>query len=126
MNLARIRSEFGVAQQQFAQIELYPTSDGKVYVRAALQPSAQQFYIVSMYFPDTYPNEMPSVYVDKPVIDSSVPHRYTRGNICYLHPKMWNPGRHDISFVLGRTAKWLSKYEIWKLRRRWPGASLNH
>jgi hypothetical protein len=71
-----------------------------------------------------YPNRMPSVWVTKPLIRDRSPHRYNAGNICYLHPSMWNPGRHDLTFVLGRIAKWLNKYDIWCIRGQWPGAEV--
>ena len=124
MDLARINEEFRQAKQQFSYVELYPTSDGKVYAKAALQPS-EQLYVVSIYFPDDYPNSMPKIFVDKPAVDTWQ-HRYTAGNICYLYPPMWNPGSHNLSFVIARAAKWLSKYEIWKIKKVWPGAGIAH
>lgn len=124
MNIARIQNEFNKARQDFWHIELYPTSDGNLYVKAALQPSSQ-LYIITINFPDSYPNDMPRVYVTKPVIESS-PHRYKAGNICYLHPTMWNPGVHNLSFVIQRAAKWLAKYDVWKRDLTWPGAQIKH
>ena len=125
MNLTRIQREFYEAKQQFSYVELYPTSDGKVYVKAALQAS-QQLYVVSIDFPNTYPNEMPTVYVVKPNFTTTPPHFFNTGNICYLHSTMWNPGIHNLSFVIARTAKWLNKYEVWKKTGNWPGASIEH
>jgi len=125
MNILRIQSEFNHARQYFSYIELHPTPDGKLFVKAALQPAPQQYYVISIYFSDNYPNEMPRVYVTKPVIDSA-PHRYDHGNICYLHPTMWNPGVHNLLFVIERAAKWLAKYEIWKRNGTWPGAAIKH
>ena len=126
MNIYLIQSQFNQAKQYFSYIELHPTDDGKVFIRVALQPSSQQYYVINVYFPDSYPNEMPNVYINKPIIASSAPHRYTRGNICYLHPTMWNPGVHNLSFVIQRMAKWLSKYEVWKQKGIWPGAEIKH
>ena len=126
MDIALIQRQFNEARQYFTYLELHPTIDGKVYVRAALQPSAQQYYTLSIYFSDTYPNEMPKVYINKPEINSS-PHRYNTGNICYLYPSMWNPGRHNLLFVIQKAAKWLSKYEVWKQNGGiWPGAEIKH
>ena len=125
MNSSLITREFSQAKNYFSCVELYPTDDGKVFVKAALQPSSQQYYVISIYFPNTYPNEMPRVYINKPTINSS-PHRYERGNICYLHPTMWNPGVHNLLFVIQRAAKWLSKYEVWKQKGVWPGAGIKH
>jgi hypothetical protein len=82
-------------------------------------------YIASIYFQE-YPNRMPSVWISKPLIRDGSPHRYNAGNICYLHPSMWNPGRHDLTFVLGRIAKWLNKYDVWCIRGQWPGAEVKH
>ena len=124
MDLARIRLEFAEAQKSFAYVELHPTSDGKVFAKAALQ-TTNQMYVLSIKFPDTYPNEMPRVQIDVPALGSS-PHRYQSGSICYLHPSMWNPGIHDLRFVIARSAKWLSKYEVWKQKGKWPGAEIRH
>src|ERR1700730_6334456 len=124
MDIRRIQREFSEAQRTFAVVELHPTTDGKVYARTALQTSAG-VYVLSIRFPDAYPNEMPRVYVDTPAISSS-PHRYQSGNICYLHPSMWNPGIHNLTFVIARAAKWLNKYEVWRVRSEWPGAEIRH
>jgi ubiquitin-protein ligase len=124
MDLTRIRLEFSEAQRTFAYVELHPTSDGKVYSKTALQ-TGNQMYVLSIRFPDSYPNEMPRVYVDAPSLVTS-PHKYQSGNICYLHPSMWNPGIHNLSFVIARSAKWLNKYEIWRRNGKWPGAEIRH
>lgn len=128
MDIFFIQSQFNKARQYFSYLELYPTLDGKVYVKAALQSTTQQFYFytLAIYFPDKYPNEMPKVYISKPQINSA-PHRYNTGNICYLHHSMWNPGQHDLLFVIQRAAKWISKYEVWKQNGGiWPGAEIKH
>ena len=125
MDLTRINNEFYQAKKQFSYVELHPTSDGNVYAKTALQPS-DQFYIASIHFPNNYPNSMPRVFINKPTVDNASPHQYNTGNICYLHSTMWNPGIHTLSFVIARTAKWLSKYEIWKLKKIWPGAGIAH
>jgi ubiquitin-protein ligase len=124
MDINRIQREFYDAQKTFHHIELHPTVDGKVYLKAALQAS-NQMYILSIKFPDNYPNEMPRVSIEAPTI-TTAPHRYQNGHICYLHPTMWNPGTHHISFVIARAAKWLSKYEVWKYQGKWPGAEIKH
>jgi hypothetical protein len=103
---------------------MYPSADGKPFVKVALQPS-QQIYVASIYFPDTYPYALPKVFITKPTIGSS-PHRYKDDNICYMHPNFWNPGVHHLVFVIGRTAKWLAKYEVWKRKGIWPGQSMAH
>jgi ubiquitin-protein ligase len=124
MNILRIQQEFAEAQKTFAYVELHPTPDGKVFAKTALQTPASM-YVLSIKFPDNYPNEMPRVYVDAPAI-TRAPHRYQHGNICFLHPSMWNPGTHHLTFVIARAAKWLNKYEIWRTRGVWPGAEIMH
>lgn len=124
MDVSRINREFAEAQKTFAYLELHPTTDGKVYARTALQ-TISAMYVLSIKFPETYPNEMPRVFVDAPTI-TNAPHRYNGGNICYLHPSMWNPGTHNLTFVIARAAKWLSKYEVWRSRGAWPGAQIKH
>ena len=126
MDIVRIRREFAEAQQTFALVELKPTLEGTVYARVALQTVAEKQYVVSIRFPDSYPNEMPRVFVDAPTIGTT-PHRYQGGALCYLHPAMWNPGIHNLTFVIGRAAKWLNKYEVWRSNGgTWPGAEIKH
>ena len=89
MDINRIQREFAEAQRTFALVELRPTTDGKVCARAALQTSNGRNYVLSIKFPDNYPNEMPRVFIDAPTI-TYAPHRYQGGHICYLH-KSSNP-----------------------------------
>lgn len=124
MNLARIRRDIASAQQRFDYVEVHPTSNGGVMALVAVQ-TTRRVYTLAISFPDAYPNSMPNVFVRKPALDPS-PHRYTNDRICYLHPSMWNPGRHDLTFVIARAAKWLSKYEIYRAKGRWPGAGIQH
>lgn len=125
MDIERIRREFYEAQRSFAFLELHPTLNGKVYAKTALQTAAGM-YVLSIKFPDAYPHEMPRVFVDAPSISGTPPHRYNAGNLCYLHPSMWNPGAHNLTFVIARAAKWLAKYEVWRVKGTWPGAQIKH
>ena len=124
MDINRIQREFSEAQKTFAFVELHPTTDGRVYARTALQ-TPKNMYVLSVKFPENYPNEMPRVFVDAPAI-TNAPHMYKAGNICYMHPSMWNPGVHHLTFVIGRAAKWLNKYEVWRNQGTWPGAEIKH
>ena len=124
MNLARIRGDIAAAQQYFNHVESGVTPAGSPMARVAVQTS-RSFYILGVSFPESYPNVMPEVHVRKPSLTPS-PHRYPNDRICYLHPHMWNPGRHDLTFVIQRAAKWLGKYEVYRQTGRWPGAGLDH
>ena len=124
MTLARIQRDVMCAQQRFDFVEAHHASDGRVMVLVALQ-TVRRIYTLAVYFPDTYPNSMPTVFVRKPALKPSL-HRFPHNQICYLLPNMWNPGRHDLIFVIARAAKWLSKYEIYLATGRWPGAGIDH
>jgi ubiquitin-protein ligase len=126
MDITRIQREFADAQRTFALVELHPTVDGKVYARTALQTTNGKNYVLSIKFTDNYPNEMPRVFIDAPTV-AHAPHRYQGGHLCYLHPSMWNPGAHNLTFVIARAAKWLNKYEVWRSNGYiWPGAEIKH
>lgn len=126
VDLIRVRKEIAQAQSYFPNIISYMADDGRPYVRVLLQTSQMNIYKVAIYFPDTYPNAMPTVYVTSPALVSGTVHRYNAGNICYLFAGMWNPGRHTLTFVVEHAAKWLSKYEVWRATGRWPGAEILH
>jgi hypothetical protein len=124
MDIQRIRLEVAQAATYFALVEAHPTTDGGVFVKAALQTPVGNTYIVTITFPN-YPNQMPKIFVARPALQPS-PHQYNDGTICYLHPNMWNPGSHNLTFVLRRAAKWFNKYEVYRVKRTWPGAELKH
>ncbi|MDE2833726.1 MAG: hypothetical protein OXM02_04315 [Bacteroidota bacterium] len=124
MSLTRIHQELTRAQQYFDYVEGYPTPAGGVMVKFAVETS-RRVYILEASFPDAYPYAVPSVYVRRPVLQPS-PHRYDDARICFIHPRMWNPGRHDLTFVIKKTAKWLAKYEVYQVTRNWPGVSIEH
>jgi hypothetical protein len=123
VNLQRIHNEVALARQQFALVEL--TEDGGLFLKAGLQTSVGRAYVAAIYLTN-YPAQMPRVVVTMPALLAHAPHRYRDGNICYLHPNLWNPGRFNLSFVLARTAKWLNKYEVWRTNGSWPGAQMDH
>lgn len=125
MDIARIHREVAEAAARFALVEAYPTNEGGVYVKAGLQTSAGNAYIAAIFF-QNYPNEMPRVFITKPAIQPFGNHIYKDGHLCLVHPNFWNPGRHNLTFVLERTAKWLNKYEVLRVKGRWPGAEINH
>ena len=126
MDIQRIRTEVAQASTAFGWVEVRATSDGLgVFVKAAFQTSAGNVYTIVITFPN-YPNQMPTVMVTQPPIRGNCPHRYREGNICYLHHSYWNPGAHDLTLVLARTAKWLNKYEVWCVKGKWPGAQILH
>jgi hypothetical protein len=125
MDIPRIRNEVAVATMTFPNVELHANGSGGVFVKALFQTSAGGVYFTEIQFAN-YPSEMPKVFVKKPDLGLHAAHRYNVGNICYLHPNYWNPGRHHLTFVLGRAAKWLNKYEVYRRTGKWPGAEILH
>ena len=124
MNLARVRQEIAAANQYFDYLESHPTAEGSVMALIALETS-RELYTLNVFFPEHYPTSMPEVHIRRPALEQS-PHRYMNNRICYLHPHMWNPGRHDLTFVIQRAAKWLAKYEVYRQTGKWPGAWIAH
>lgn len=125
MNIQRIWHDIRKAQRQFDYVEGHPTTDGGVMAMVALQTIPRHIYTLEITFPDAYPNAMPEVFVRTPALKHSE-HRYSDNRICYMHPRVWNPGRHDLTYVIQRAAKWLNKYEVYLVRGRWPGAGIDH
>jgi ubiquitin-protein ligase len=124
MNVQRIRIEIQQAIAHFPYIETYTTVDGGIYIKAALQTSVGQVYVLAVTFVG-YPSDMPKVTVITPAITHGM-HMYQGGYICYMHPNMWNPARHDLRYVLAQVAVWLNKNEVYKHKNVWPGPALQH
>lgn len=124
MNLVRVHLEIAAAKRYFDFVEGHPTGEGGVNVLVALE-TRRDIYTLNVSFPESYPYAMPEVHVRRPALQQS-PHRYMNNRICYLHPRMWNPGRHDLTFVIQRAAKWLAKYEVYRQTGNWPGAGIDH
>lgn len=124
MSLYRIQLEIRQAMEHFPNIESHPTMGGGLYIKAALQTSVGQMYIISVTFVG-YPSEMPKVMVITPAVTHSK-HMYATRNICYMHPSVWNPAKHDLKFVLAQAAVWLNKHEVYKQKGVWPGRGLQH
>ena len=124
MNLERIRQEIAAAKRYFDYVEAHRTAQGTVKALVAIE-TRRDIYTLDVFFPQTYPNGMPNVHVRRPTLAFS-PHKYSHDKICYMHPHMWNPGRHDLTFVIQRAAKWLAKYEVYLVTAKWPGAGIHH
>lgn len=124
MNVQRIQLEIQRAMEHFPYIESQTTADGGIYIKAVLQTIVGQMYVICVTFVG-YPSVLPRVTVITPAVTHSK-HMYTTGNICYMHPSFWNPGKHDLKFVLAQVAVWLNKHEVFKQKGVWPGRGLEH
>ena len=122
MDVQRIRREVQQAMYQFPNIETHATIGGDIYIKAALQTSVGQMYVIHVTFAG-YPSEIPKVRVISPAVTHSR-HMYTGGNICYMHPSLWNPAKHDLVLELAQSSVWLNKHEVYKQKGDWPGQGL--
>ena len=67
---------------------------------------------IKIILPHGYPNAAPKVYASP--IRANAPHRWQDGALCIFGVmKNWNPGKHDLSFILQLSREWLSSYENW-------------
>lgn len=67
---------------------------------------------IKIILPHGYPNAAPKVYASP--IRANAPHRWQDGALCIFGAMTsWNPGKHDLSFVLQLSREWLSNYEHW-------------
>lgn len=124
MTVERIQWDIQRTMEHFPNIETHTTVGGSIYIKAVLQTSVGQMYVISVTF-DGYPSRMPTVTVISPVVTHSK-HMYTSGDICYMHPSLWNPAKHDLIFALAQVAVWLNKHEVFKQKGVWPGLGLPH
>ncbi len=124
MDVQRIQWDIQRTMEHFPNIETFTTAGGNVYIKALLQTAVGQMYVISVTFVG-YPSEMPKVTVNSPAVTHSM-HMYTSGHICYMHPSVWNPAKHDLKFVLVQAAVWLNKHEVYKQKGVWPGPGMAH
>ncbi len=74
---------------------------------------------IKIVLPHGYPSIAPKIYAD-PLKDNA-PHRWQDGSLCILGAMAsWNPGKHNIAFVLDLSRKWLDHYCKWKSSGKWP------
>ncbi len=124
MSLQRVQSDIQTASAQFPNLDTLTNVAGEVFVKAALQTSVGKMYVVAITFAG-YPSVMPKVMVLAPTVQHGK-HMYTTGHICFMHPSMWNPAKHDLRFVIAQTAVWLNKHEVYLIKGTWPGPGIEH
>ena len=124
MDVQRIRWDIQQAAEQFPNIEIHTTLVGDIFIKVLLQTSVGQLYVISVHFVG-YPFDIPKVTVLSPAVTHSK-HMYTGGHICFMHPSLWNPAKHDLIYVLAQSSVWLNKHEVYKQKGVWPGPGLAH
>lgn len=84
-----------------------------------MEKSGSENITIKIVLPHGYPNAAPKIYADP--ISSDAPHRWQDGSLCVLGAMAsWNPGKHNIAFVLDLSRKWLDHYREWKSSGKWP------
>ncbi len=75
--------------------------------------------LLSIILSHGYPNIAPKIYADP--IAKKAPHRWKDGSLCIFGTMArWNPGTHDVYFVLELARQWLKKYSKWSKEGQWP------
>lgn len=81
--------------------------------------------LLSIILSHGYPNTTPKVHADP--IATNAPHRWRDGSLCIFGTMaQWNPGKHDVYFVLKMARQWLKKYSIWSQDGQWPKETENN
>lgn len=74
---------------------------------------------LKIVLPHGYPNNAPRIYA-LPIVNNA-PHRWQDGSLCIFGVMTnWNPGKHNIASVLKLARKWLSNYNKWIEKGKWP------
>ncbi|MBI4222945.1 MAG: type II toxin-antitoxin system Phd/YefM family antitoxin [Planctomycetes bacterium] len=74
---------------------------------------------LKIILPHGYPNVAPKTYVSPIITDT--PHRWQDGALCIFGAMTnWNPGKHNVAFVLTLARKWLASYSEWRKKGVWP------
>ena len=75
---------------------------------------------IKVVLPHGYPNVVPRVYASP--IKEGTPHRWRDGSLCIFGAiANWNPGEHDVLYVMKLVREWLSCYKQWKNTGTWGG-----
>ncbi len=96
MTLQRLQADIGLAAEHFPNVETYTTTDGGLYIKAALQTSVGQMYIIMVTFAG-YPSSMPKVTVITPAVKQRHAHVYRRSYLLHASERMESrPSRPQI------------------------------
>jgi ubiquitin-protein ligase len=114
---ARLAREF---EQLQLQKEWYSPSinDERELEVQFREEGAEQSIKLTIQLPHGYPSACPKVFAT-PVPDEC-PHRWQDGSLCIFGAmEMWNPGKHDLSYVLRLARRWLANFAAWRRTGEW-------
>lgn len=122
-----------IASQAYRMAALFPVlranrgwHKGTCIWRGPLQPTeASSSYHVRIEYQLGRP---PRVWVLRPALHPSAPHRFPDGRLCLYCPRdrSWHPGLYIADIIVPWIAEWLLFYELWLETGRWVGAEAEH
>lgn len=119
---ARLAKEFERLQKDEEQHAVSLTDDNELELQFRREGAARDITL-TVLLPHGYPNASPKVYA-APVPDGA-PHCWEDGSLCIFGATaVWNPGRHDVAYVLKHARKWVQGLEAWKANGAWPGGEV--
>ncbi len=114
----KVNNELDELRQKGEKLSL-TISDGKELVILFKEIAYKYEVTLKILLPHGYPNNAPKIFAS-PIINDA-PHRWKDGSLCIFGVMAnWNPGKHNIAFVLNLARKWLSNYSEWQEKGRWP------
>lgn len=114
---ARLSREFEQLQLQKEWHTASITDERELEVHFR-EEGAEQSVRLTIRLPHGYPSACPKVYAH-PVPDGC-PHRWQDGSLCIFGAmEVWNPGQHDVSYVLRLARRWLSHFAQWQRTGEW-------
>lgn len=118
----RMKVEKEKLELHFPDFIFYGTGNKVTSIKGTLTTNFNNTYEVRISILDSYPYEIPIVNLIGYQIEEDCDHRYNAGNLCIMRPENWTL-IYSLAFVVGRTAIWLNKYDLWRRngKERWPG-----
>ena len=115
---ARLQKEFAKLQS-IGESQIASISDTRELDLKFKEQGPDHEYTIIIRLPHGYPNACPQVFAD-PIPENS-PHRWLDGTLCIFGAmELWNPGQHDVAYVLTLARRWLSHFVAWKNSGEWP------
>ena len=73
---------------------------------------------LTVCLPHGYPNASPKVSAVP--VPEGCPHRWQDGTLCIFGAtELWNPGQHDVLYVLAQARRWLKSLGRWQQTGKW-------
>lgn len=112
----RLNQELQELRGTGVQFSIMITEEKELAIRFPL-PAGDPAFRVMIKLHHGYPNVTPNVSIDG--LEKRTPHTWADGSICFLRDGRWNPGKHDLSFVVAKTQEWIEGYQGWITRGKW-------